>query len=81
MTVPFRMDPEAAGAWNALQEALRDTTTPCQGRNSSWWTSDDGDERHVAALHCQRCPVLAQCDAFAAANREKDGFVWGGRTR
>ncbi|GAA4512287.1 WhiB family transcriptional regulator [Brevibacterium yomogidense] len=78
---PHGVRPAAADAWDDLQAALRETTTPCQGPNAAWWTSDDGDERHAAALHCQQCPVLDICDAYAAANREKDGFVWGGRTR
>lgn len=69
----------ALPAWQRLQAALRAAkTVPCADRDE--WTSADPEVREWAAWHCAGCDVIAECAAFASANRETAG-VWGGVDR
>lgn len=56
--------------------------TPCQGKRSARWTSDDYAELEWAAFHCvsMRCPLLDLCGQAADERREKH-FTWGGTVR
>lgn len=44
------------------------------------WTSDDSDERALAASWCTGCPVFSACGEAADANDERFG-VWAGVDR
>ena len=59
-----------------------DQLTPCQGRRSERWTSDDYDELEWAAFHCTSmgCPLLDLCGAAADELKAKH-FTWGGTVR
>ena len=52
--------------------------TPC--RDDPRFTSDDLDDRQVAAGLCEGCPVIELCGNYAEAAREVTG-VWGGQDR
>ena len=65
----------------ALTRALlglgeRGERPPCW--RDSRFTSDDADERAVAALECERCPIVAPC--WTAGQAETAG-IWGGVDR
>jgi hypothetical protein len=62
--------------------ANSDQHTPCQGRRSERWTSDDYGELEWAAFHCASmgCPLLELCGATADEQRTKH-YVWGGTIR
>lgn len=68
----------ATPEWEALTEALLDTLTPCRGSDA--WTSDDAEDRAVAARACQSCALLDLCGAAADSTRERFG-VWAGIDR
>lgn len=54
----------------ALADALeRHQWIPCS--TGDGWTSDDAEERAIAAQLCDGCPVWAACDAAGA------GEAWG----
>jgi hypothetical protein len=65
-----------------LDLADHDQRTPCQGRRSERWTSDDYDELAWAAWVCtsMACPLLELCAAAADEQRIKH-FTWGGTVR
>lgn len=69
----------ALPAWHTLTAALAGAAVPCTGDPEAWWADDPGD-RATAARACRRCPVLAECGAFATANHEGAG-VWAGLDR
>lgn len=73
--VPVTIRASALPAWRALQQALRGVVPPCARRAE--WISEDAEERAYAAGHCQGCPALAACRAFAISNQEPAG-VWAG---
>ena len=50
---------------------------PCAGRDE--WISDSPATRHSAAVLCQGCPVLLECEATADAGAEWG--AWAGRDR
>lgn len=50
----------------------------CAGAEAAAWTSEDAEERAIAALFCGGCPVLLVCGA--AGELERFG-VWGGVDR
>lgn len=81
MSITFGIRPSAAADWLRLHQALADADrpAPCISLPDAWWSNDDELTEQAAHL-CGRCPVLAQCDAFATANRETAG-IWGGRDR
>jgi len=81
MSITFGIRPSAAADWLRLHQALADADrpAPCTSLPDVWW-SDDPELLEQAANLCGRCPVLAECDAFATANKETAG-VWGGRSR
>ncbi|WP_374929998.1 WhiB family transcriptional regulator [Kytococcus sedentarius] len=75
------MSPPEAHA--RLQFALADAAAagqfvPCRGRDGHLFTSDDRDERAVAAALCHDCPVLAEC---AAVGEGESWHVFGGIDR
>lgn len=77
--IPLAIREAALPAWHALQAAIAERgPTPCADRDE--WTSDDPRVRAYAAGHCARCPVLAECAAFADANHETRN-VWAGTDR
>ncbi|WP_404370992.1 WhiB family transcriptional regulator [Kytococcus sedentarius] len=51
---------------------------PCRGRDGHLFTSDDRDERALAAELCHDCPVLAEC---AAVGESEEWHVYGGIDR
>lgn len=54
---------------------------PGNVEDPGWFTSENKHELHLAAAHCNlRCPVRAQCDAWAEAHNERF-HVWGGKLR
>ncbi len=79
MSLQVTIRKTALPAWNALQAALEDTAPPCTADPPSWF-ADDPEVRAEAARACRRCPVIAECAAFAAANKETFG-VWAGQDR
>ncbi len=64
----------------ALAGLLAEGNRPpcCDG--SGAWTSDDRDEREVAARACLPCVIRSECAAAADDTREVWG-VWGGTDR
>ena len=44
------------------------------------WTSDNAEERALAAALCHGCPIKVECSLAAEANGEKLA-VWGGVDR
>jgi hypothetical protein len=66
-----------------LAEAIRnaDTNPPCQETDPEAWFSDKSDVgvSRWAKEMCDSCPVIAECGAFAVANKEQFG-IWGGMT-
>lgn len=81
---PTRRAVATGTAHDALAEALAAAqraggAIPCQSpARSSWWLSDDPDERAEAAQLCRPCPVREICRETAKVTREAFG-VWGGR--
>lgn len=74
-----------AVAHAALQHALAGAAAnaqhvPCAGRDAALWTSDDPDERALAAELCTGCPVLSEC-ALAAESTNEEWHVWAGVDR
>lgn len=55
------------------------TLPPCADRSGAW-TSDDRDERALAARLCRPCPILTECGAAADSTKERFG-VWAGVDR
>lgn len=51
---------------------------PCAGQDA--WTSDDRDERDIAARLCRPCPLIPECQAAADSSDEAFG-VWAARDR
>lgn len=81
MTSAFGIRPAAAPAWLDLQHALLalPSPTPCAADPDAWCDPRPEDVDYTANL-CRRCPVLALCDRFATANRERSG-IWAGSGR
>lgn len=80
-----RAQAQAVSAAADLTAALdnlrdRDQRTPCQGKHSQRWTSDEADDREWAAHMCRMCPVLTECGNAADERREK-WHVWAGKDR
>ena len=78
-------DPAADVAIRALSAALltlaaRDQRTPCQGRYSELWTSEDFTQRAVASPLCECCPLLTKCADYATELKASFG-VWAGTDR
>lgn len=51
----------------------------CQGADLDLFFPGSGGATSAALAICARCPVKAQCLAYALENREGHG-VWGGKT-
>jgi hypothetical protein len=67
----------AFSAHAALFDALAEHgPVPCQTSvdAEAWWTATGAPD---AVEACNRCPVIAECLAYAISNDEKWG-VWGG---
>lgn len=81
MTAGLGIRPSAVADWHRLHQALADADrpAPCSSLPDAWW-SDDDEMAELAVNLCRRCPVLAQCDAFATANGESSG-IWAGVDR
>ncbi len=70
----------AAEAFAALLRAMGEVADPTPCRDDPRFTSDDLDDRQVAAGLCEGCPVIELCGNYAEAAREVTG-VWGGQDR
>ncbi len=64
----------------ALAGLLAEGNRPPCGDGSGAWTSEDRDERTMAARACMPCPLLTVCREAADSTKERFG-VWGGRDR
>jgi len=78
-------DPAADAAIRGLSAALltlaaRDQRTPCQGRYSELWTSEDSTQRAEVAQHCAGCSLLTKCADYATELKASFG-VWAGVDR
>jgi hypothetical protein len=63
-----------------LNLAARGERTDCSDPASHYlWLSEHDNERAVAAMLCDHCPVLQVCRDTAEQRDERWG-VWGGRT-
>ena len=83
MTAPsnFGIRAAAVRSWLSLHSALMDlpSPTPCAADPDSFTDPRPEDVDYTAGL-CDACPVLAECNAFATANKETAG-IWAGRSR
>jgi hypothetical protein len=61
------MSPRTAAAWQSLNDALAEADPAC--RNDERFTADDTIAADLESMRglCASCPMLAQCDAYAAA--------------
>ena len=78
-------DPAAADAVRALSAALltlaaRDQRTPCQGRYSELWTSEDHTQRAETIPLCAGCELITKCADYATELKASFG-VWAGKDR
>ena len=64
----------------ALGRVLANGSRPPCADGSGAWTSDDRDERALAARLCRPCPILTECGAAADSTKERFG-VWAGVDR
>ena len=69
-------------ALRALSDALltlaaRDQRTPCQGRYSELWTSEDYTQRAETIPLCAGCDLLTLCAQYATELKASFG-VWAG---
>jgi hypothetical protein len=72
-------------AIRALSDALlilaaRDQRTPCQGRYSELWTSEDYTQRAETIPLCTGCDLITKCADYAAEIKASFG-VWAGTDR
>lgn len=72
-------------ALRALSDALltlaaRDQRTPCQGRYSELWTSEDYTQRAETIPLCAGCDLLDLCAQYATELKASFG-VWAGIDR
>jgi len=82
VTSSFGIRTAALPAWHRLHLALADAAgpAPCSSLPDAWW-SDDDELIELAVNLCGRCPVIAECAAFAIANKESSGGIWAGKQR
>jgi hypothetical protein len=78
-------DPDADDAVRALSAALltlaaRDQRTPCQGRYSELWTSEDYTQRAETIPLCAGCDLITKCADYATELKASFG-VWAGVDR
>jgi|GEM_PF-887718 len=78
-------DPAADDAVRALSAALltlaaRDERTPCQGRYSELWLSEDSTQRAETIPLCAGCSLLTKCADYATELKASFG-VWAGIDR
>lgn len=64
--------------WLALRRRLAETRVPCRELPGFLWTSDDLDDRILAAVLCEDCAIVAECRSYAETAKERD-HVWGGQ--
>jgi len=64
----------------ALARLVANGSRPPCADGSGAWTSDDRDERALAARLCRPCPILTECGAAADSTKERFG-VWAGVDR
>lgn len=73
----------AASAWAELQDALAATEPSC--KDDARFTDDGRADSANADLVsvCAQCPVLAQCAAYARAEKTSrlQGAFWAGKRR
>jgi len=72
-------------AMRALSDALltlaaRDQRTPCQGRYSELWTSEDYTQRAETIPLCVGCELITKCADYATELKASFG-VWAGKDR
>ena len=63
-----------------LNMAARDQRTPCQGRYSELWTSEDYAQRAETIPLCVGCPLLACCARYGDEIKAT-AAVYGGTDR
>jgi len=78
-------DPAADAAIRGLSAALltlaaRDQRTPCQGRYSELWTSEDYTQRAETIPLCAGCDLITKCADYATELKASFG-VWAGKDR
>lgn len=62
-----------------LRMAERGQRPACgDGETSSYWTSEDADERALAATWCTSCPIAVECGAAAEEKPRAVFGVWAG---
>ncbi|GAT74853.1 transcription factor WhiB [Microbacterium sp. HM58-2] len=69
----------AEDAWDALSDALENTTPACEGRALFTVNRLSNDERALCKSICVRCPLFVLCDAYALAAKVESGF-WAGHS-
>lgn len=76
---PYR-GPEALVAWPHEDGYAWRARAACasHGGSVSFYGTTAADDQRAKAI-CRTCPVIAECRAYALANRESWG-VWGGMT-
>ncbi len=81
MTSAFGIRAAAVPSWLALHFALLalPSPTPCAADPDSFTDPRPDDVAYLTGL-CTGCPVLAECNAFATANKESAG-IWAGKER
>jgi len=78
-------DPAADAAIRGLSDALltlaaRDQRTPCQGRYSELWLSEDYTQRAETIPLCAGCELITKCADYATELKASFG-VWAGKDR
>jgi len=63
-----------------LTLAARDQRTPCQGRYSELWTSEDFTQRAVASPLCAGCDLITLCAQYGDEIKAS-AAVYGGTDR
>jgi hypothetical protein len=74
------MPATAAMSAALLSLAARDERTPCQGRYSELWTSENYTQRAETIPLCIGCDLLTLCAQYATELRASFG-VWAGIDR
>jgi Transcription factor WhiB len=72
------MSPESKKLYSKLQNALRDTITPCVVAGPEFYADyPDGIDVDTAEEMCYGCPLLKLCYDYAVSDNVEVG-IWGG---